>query len=96
MGELLNLAAVEVCQFLDKNLPMLGDADWWNLRVVNKLSFQQQRYAEQHDITGVTGLDLAALLRILDQNWYDLNWKSRNSSSGTTHSAINCEIKFPT
>lgn len=75
MGELLNQAAAELCQFLDKNLPTLGDADWWAKRVVDKLSFQQQRYAEQHGITELGGLDLAALLRVLDQNWYDLNWK---------------------
>ena len=75
MGELLNHAAAELCQFLDKRLPTLGDEDWWVKRVVDKLSFQQQRYVEQRGISELGGLDLAALIRILDQNWYDLNWK---------------------
>ncbi len=75
MGELLNLAAAELCQFLDKRLPMLGDEDWWVKRVIDKLSFQQQRYVAQRSISELGGLDLAALIRILDQNWYDLNWK---------------------
>lgn len=75
MGELLNHAAAELCRFLDKRLPTLGDEDWWAKRVVDKLSFQQQRYVEQRGISELGGLDLAALIRILDQNWYDLNWK---------------------
>lgn len=75
MGELLNHAAAELCRFLDKRLPTLGDEDWWVKRVVDKLSFQQQRYVEQRGISELGGLDLAALIRILDQNWYDLNWK---------------------
>ncbi|MEW8410567.1 MAG: helicase-related protein [Candidatus Thiodiazotropha sp.] len=75
MGELLNHAAAELCRFLDKRLPTLGDEDWWVKRVVDKLSFQQQRYVEQRGISELGGLDLVALIRILDQNWYDLNWK---------------------
>ena len=75
MGELLNHAATELCRFLDKRLLILGDEDWWIKRVVDKLSFQQQRYVEQRGISELGGLDLAALIRILDQNWYDLNWK---------------------
>lgn len=75
MGEFLNHAAEELCQFLDKRLPTLGDEDWWAKRVVDKLSFQQQRYVQQRGIAALSGLDLAALIRILDQNWYDLNWK---------------------
>ena len=72
MGELLNHAAAEVSQFLDKKLPTLGEEDWWVKRVVDKLSFQQQRYVEQRGILALGGLDLAALTRILDLNWYDL------------------------
>ena len=75
MGELLNHAAAELCQFLENRLPTPGDKDWWVKRVVDKLSFQQQRYVEQRGVSELGGLDLAALIRILDQNWYDLNWK---------------------
>ena len=75
IGELLHQTAAELCYFLDKRLPALGDEDWWARCVVDKLSSHQQRYAEQHNISELGGLDLAALIRILDQNWYDLNWK---------------------
>ena len=75
MGELLNQAAVELCKFLVKKLPLLGDEDWWATCVIDKLSYQQQRYAQLHSIKELGGLDLAALLRILDQNWYNLTWK---------------------
>ena len=47
--------------------------DWWNLSVVNILSFQQKRRLEQQKITSLRGLDLAGLLRVLDQNWYQIS-----------------------
>ena len=72
---LLNDAATELCQFLGKILPVLGGEGWWKMSVVNKLSHQQARYVEQRRITTLDGLDLAALLRILDQNWYEISWK---------------------
>ena len=75
IGDLLSRAAAELCRFLGKRLPTLGDDNWWIKRVVDRLSFQQQRYVEQRGISELGGLDLAALIRILDQNWYDLNWK---------------------
>ena len=75
IDDLLSRAAAELCRFLGKRLPTLGDENWWIKRVVDRLSFQQQRYVEQRGISELGGLDLAALIRILDQNWYDLNWK---------------------
>ena len=75
MGELLNQAAAELCLFLGNKLPAVGGENWWAKLVVDKLSFQQQRYAEQHGIIELGRLDLAALLRVLDQNWYELSWK---------------------
>ncbi|MBF2761594.1 MAG: DEAD/DEAH box helicase family protein [Ectothiorhodospiraceae bacterium AqS1] len=75
MGELLAQTTAELHRFLDNKLPSLGDNDWWNKRVVDKLSFSQQRHIEQRGIGELAGLDLAALIRIFDQNWFDLNWK---------------------
>ena len=75
MGEFLHKTAVELCHFLGKRLPALGGEDWWAKCVVDKLSFHQQRYIKQHNVCELRDLDLAALIRILDQNWYDLNWK---------------------
>lgn len=39
---------------------------------MSRLSFQQQRLVREKRISALEQLDLAALLRVLDQNWYDL------------------------
>jgi len=63
-----------VRSFLMHVLSQLSD-DWWCRYVVPSLSFQQQRSVERNNITSLDGLDLAALLRILDKNWYELSAK---------------------
>ena len=62
----------ELAGFLEGVLPPLFD-DWWNKAVLNALSYQQQRRLEQHNIESLYGLDLAGLLRVLDQNWYGIS-----------------------
>ena len=62
-------AASDLCHYLEGLLPRLSE-QWWAELVVRVLSFQQQRAVEQRKITSLSGLDLAALLRVLDQNWY--------------------------
>lgn len=64
--------SVQLAVFLERELPPLFD-DWWTKAVVNTLSFQQKRRLEQHNITSLGGLDLAGLLRVLDQNWYQIS-----------------------
>ena len=71
MNELLKLATVSLKHFLELELPKLSD-DWWQSRVKGKLSYQQQRLVEERRIEEMEQLDLAALLRVLDQNWYEL------------------------
>lgn len=68
----LNEVAGQLAAFLERVLPSLFD-DWWNKAVIATLSFQQKRRLEQHHITSLSGLDLAGLLRVLDQNWYQLS-----------------------
>ncbi len=63
-----------LANFLDRLLPPLFN-DWWNEAVVNNLSFQQQRQVKQRGIESLTSLDLAALLRVLDRNWYQISMK---------------------
>lgn len=58
--------------FLEGALPPLFD-DWWKNAVLNTLSFQQKRRVDQRKITSLGGLDLAGLLRVLDQNWYQIS-----------------------
>ncbi len=57
------------CSFLQETLPRFGE-NWWQETVLDCLSYQQRNHAEQSQLGSLSGLDLAALLRILDQNWF--------------------------
>jgi superfamily II DNA or RNA helicase len=72
--KLLQKAADNLAIFLNNILPSLFD-NWWKDAVMVKLSFQQQRRVEQKGIVALSSLDLAALLRVLDQNWYQISTK---------------------
>lgn len=71
MIELLKYASASLRSFLEIHLPKLSE-DWWHRQVVGKLSYQQQRLVEEKRVERLDQLDLAALLRILDQNWFEL------------------------
>lgn len=72
MSELIQIATTELAAFLAKHLPAFGGG-WWKAHVEVRLSFQQQRTVQERRITALEQLDLAALLRILDQNWHELS-----------------------
>ena len=72
MHELMRTASAEFVAFLATHLPGL-DPHWWATRVVDHLSFQQQRTVEERGFTKLEQLDFAALLRVLDQNWFELS-----------------------
>ena len=72
MNNLIKIATIELERFLSINLPKLEN-DWWQKHVVGRLSFQQQRYAEERGYAALCDLDFAALLRVLDQNWFELS-----------------------
>jgi len=74
LSKLLNETAKQAVSFLKEVLPDLYD-DWWKQAVLNSLSFQQRRLIEQRKIESLSLLDLAALLRVLDQNWYQISSK---------------------
>jgi len=74
IAHLLGKASKCLALFLEKVLPSLFN-DWWNDAVINILSFQQQRRVKERGINSLTSLDLAALLRVLDQNWYQISTK---------------------
>lgn len=71
MNELLLAFAKTLCTWLQARLPALG-SNWWNDHVVDLLTFQQQRSVQERSIGALSELDLAALLRIFDQNWHEL------------------------
>lgn len=71
MDKLLRSLTEELQRLLSGWLPSLAD-DWWDRYVLNALSHMQRQQAEQRGITQLSSLDLAALLRVLDQNWFEL------------------------
>ena len=72
MNDLLKSATGELERFLSESLPALSD-DWWKMHVLDRLSFQQQRLAQERNFRALRDLDFAALLRVLDQNWFELS-----------------------
>jgi len=72
IAELFSQLTKELCAYLAQALPKLSES-WWQEHVLAELSFQQQQIVEQHGIHTLAGLDLAALLRILDRNWYEIS-----------------------
>ncbi|MDP4029671.1 MAG: Swt1 family HEPN domain-containing protein [Gallionella sp.] len=77
MNNLLRSFTDELRSILAVWLPQLS-ADWWERHVLSILTYQQQERIKQSRIDNLSGLDLAALLRVLDQNWFELssrfNW----------------------
>ena len=71
MNELLHVSIAVISRWLEEKLPLLG-SKWWVDNVVNRLTFQQQRLLEEKRVKSLHGLDIAAVLRILDQNWSEL------------------------
>ena len=74
MHKEISLATTSLAVFLQERLPEIS-GQWWEKNVVDRLSFQQQRMASEKRISSLKELDFAALLRVLDQNWYDLRDK---------------------
>ena len=77
MNNLLRSFTDELKNLLNAWLPQLS-TDWWERHALGVLTYQQQERVKQSRIDNLSGLDLAALLRVLDQNWYELssrlNW----------------------
>jgi ATP-dependent helicase HepA len=64
----LGLLAALLRQLLVNELPSLGP-EWWRQGVLAKLSYQQAIQAEAQGWTDVEDLDVAAVIRVADQNW---------------------------
>jgi len=79
----IRTATGALVQFLEARLPSLSP-DWWEKHVVDRLSFQQQRTVSERGHTRLRQLDFAALLRVLDQNWYELSSMLRFPREGRT------------
>ncbi len=74
MHTVLEDLAKTVAGVLDHSLPQQG-GNWWQALVVDRLSIQQQRLISDRRVDSLAGLDLAGLLRVLDQNWNLLGYR---------------------
>uniref|UniRef100_I5AWT9 DNA/RNA helicase, superfamily II, SNF2 family n=1 Tax=Eubacterium cellulosolvens (strain ATCC 43171 / JCM 9499 / 6) TaxID=633697 RepID=I5AWT9_EUBC6 len=69
MNSFMHRLAEQMSGWLGERLPKLDD-DWWEGLVYNNLSQLQRDQVDQKNITELKGLDLAALLRVFDRNWF--------------------------
>ena len=69
MNEYMFRLNQQIGTWLEKKLPRITD-DWWQELVFNNLSPLQRETVLRNDIHEIKGLDLAALLRVLDRNWF--------------------------
>lgn len=74
MHQILGDVAAAIAAVLQRELPQLGQ-DWWQSNVVDRLSLQQQRLVNERRVDSLSGLDLAGLLRVFDQNWNPLGYR---------------------
>lgn len=74
MNSLINSLSDELRKCLTLWLAQLS-ADWWTRYVLDVLTYQQQERVKQSNVVDLSGLDLAALLRVVDQNWFELQSK---------------------
>lgn len=69
MNAYMHQLGEKMSDWLGSRLPKLTD-DWWTDLVYNNLSQLQRDQVDQKNITELKGLDLAALLRVFDRNWF--------------------------
>lgn len=70
--DILNILTNQLIAVLKVSLPKIS-TDWWASLVIEKLTYQQKTFIRQHNPDSLDQLDLAALLRVVDQNWYELS-----------------------
>jgi len=73
----------QIVHYLDKTCNLLAEwlnnsltpfsNKWWKINVVDKLSYAQRTRVIDTKIESLDELDLRALLRVFDQNWYELS-----------------------
>ncbi len=71
LNDFLQRSTAYLAIYLENKLPELYK-DWWRDGVLTNLNPTQLRRIEQNQITSIKSLDLAALLRILDNNWFEI------------------------
>ena len=74
ISQYLLVTTKSLSSWLDQHLPDITE-NWWQTLVIEYLSYQQAQRVEREKTTSLRQLDLAALLRILDRNWYAISQK---------------------
>jgi len=75
--ESLDRLGPQLCCFLETRFTSSDEPDWWEKLVVAHLSYQQRLLVDQQSKTSLCELDVAALLRVLDKNVYELGLSSQ-------------------
>jgi len=78
MHEFLEKTTEATCGYLQQVLPEISD-NWWEVLVLTSLN-PKQRERMDASAKSLTSLDLASLLRIMDQNWYPLSSRLKYDS----------------
>lgn len=76
LHSILGDTASALKQLLGETLPGLHD-DWWRSCVLENLTFAQRRIVDEKGADSLDRLDLAALLRVTDQNWSEIGGLKR-------------------
>ena len=101
-NDLLQASASTLSRFLqDSFAEHSGAQDWWQARVVRSLSTAQAGQVRARNLTKLEQLDLAALLRIFQQNFSELSyWRKLPQESKTLSYLVidlrNAEAHSPT
>lgn len=74
--EYLSRSTQCLLKFLEQHLPALGEDSWWQRTVIDKLSDQQAKIAEQKNYSVLSDFDQAALLNLLEKNWRSITTRS--------------------
>jgi hypothetical protein len=82
INDYLDITGKCLVRYLYDRLPAISN-NWWQDAVIEKLSYSQAQRVSQKNTTKLEELDLACLLRVFDQNWYELSQKKRSFSSST-------------
>lgn len=72
LTEYLHHSSIGLSKWLAKILPDVLEDDWWKAGVLGKLSHNQQEIVKSNNIQSLSELDLSALLRVADKNWYSI------------------------
>ncbi len=72
ISKFLNDSVKDITRYLNTQLPEISN-NWWVELVLTSLSHQQKERITRANNTSLEGLDLAALLRVFDGNWYGIS-----------------------